>query len=136
MEAKSTRRRFVKTSILGGIAGVGMLNTSFNIISINKPEQSNTVGHGDFQYMVDKAWGNQDPNKFPVIDCHEMVKDKAGRLILLNTHTKNNVLIYDRSGKVLDIWGTEFPGAHGLTLWNANGEEFLFITDQIRNQVF
>jgi hypothetical protein len=37
--------------------------------------------------------------------------------------------VYDRSGRLLSSWGTEFPGAHGLTLWNAGGEEFLLITD-------
>ena len=65
-----------------------------------------------------------------------MVQDARGRLILLTNHTKNNVIIYDKSGKVSQTWGAEFPGAHGLTLWNAGGEEFLFITDTERHQVY
>ena len=94
------------------------------------------IGHGDFRYKVDKNWGIQDAGKIPVNDCHEMVQDKTGRLILLTNETKNNVLIYDRSGKVVKTWGTEFPGAHGLTICEEGGKEFLFITDHDRHQVF
>lgn len=109
-------------------------NSSFGIIT--GQQQKDYVGHGDFKYKVDKEWGIQDPTKFPVKDCHEMVQDSKGRLILLTNHTQNNVLIYDRSGKITGSWGKDFPGAHGLTLWDAGGEEFLFITDQDRHQVY
>ena len=64
-----------------------------------------------------------------------MVQDKKGRIILLTNETKNNVLIYDRSGKLLSTWGTEYPGAHGLTLFNENGEDVLFICDNNLHQV-
>ena len=30
---------------------------------------------------------------------------------MTTTHPKNNILIYDRSGKILGAWGTEYPGA-------------------------
>jgi len=39
-----------------------------------------------------------------------MVEDAKGRLFLLTNETKNNVLIYDKSGKLLDAWGTTYPG--------------------------
>ena len=58
-----------------------------------------------------------------------MVMDKNQRLIMTTTHPKNNILIYDRSGKILNAWGTDYPGAHGLTLIEEGEEEFLFITD-------
>ena len=48
---------------------------------------------------------------------------------MTTTHPKNNILIYDRSGKILNAWGTDYPGAHGLTLIEEGEEEFLFITD-------
>ena len=54
------------------------------------------IGHDDFRYKVHKAWGNLDPKKTPVKDCHEMVMDSQGRLIMVGNHTKNNVLIYDK----------------------------------------
>ncbi|MFK7748925.1 MAG: 6-bladed beta-propeller, partial [Kordia sp.] len=50
-------------------------------------------------------------------------------------HTKNNVIIYDKSGKLLETWGTNYPGAHGLTLVKENGTDFLLITDYERHQI-
>jgi len=94
------------------------------------------IGHGDFTYEVDASWGNLDPSKTPVNNCHEMVMDSKGRLIMVTDETKNNIIIYDKSGKLLDSWGHEFPGGHGLTLWSAGGDEYLFICDPNIGKVF
>lgn len=94
------------------------------------------IGHGDFLYKVDQAWGNLDAGLTPVKNCHEMVMDSRGRLIMVTDETKNNIIIYDKSGRLLDSWGHEFTGGHGLTLWNAGGEEFLFICDPSLGKVF
>lgn len=133
MNSKIPRRNFVKSSALIGTA---MFLPKFNIISSLNKKNLPIVGHGDFKYRVNKEWGVQDPTKFPVKDCHEMVQDKRGRLILLTNETSNNVIIYDKSGKVLTTWGDQFPGAHGLTLVEEGDEEFLFITDHNLHQVF
>ena len=45
-----------------------------------------------------------------------MVQDSKGRLIMLGDHTHNNILIFDKSGKLLDNWGTAWPGGHGLSI--------------------
>jgi hypothetical protein len=55
--------------------------------------------------------------------------DSKGRLIMIGDHTNNNILVFDKSGKLLDYWGTQYPGGHGLTLAKEGGEDFLFITD-------
>lgn len=95
-----------------------------------KPKLSEEViGHGKFKYRVHQQWGDLDPSKTPVKNCHEMVMDSKGRLIMIGDETQNNILIYDKSGKLLDHWGTTYEGGHGLSLWNAGGEEFLFICD-------
>ncbi|WP_109700776.1 NHL repeat-containing protein [Chitinophaga deserti] len=93
-------------------------------------------GHQNMRYTLDTKWSMADSSRFPVKDCHEMVQDKKGRIILLTNETKNNVLIYNKSGKLLSSWGTTFPGAHGLTLAEENGEEFLLITDTDKHQVY
>jgi peptidylamidoglycolate lyase len=129
-----SRRKFIKKTALVSAASIAVSNTTFGIISC-KSEEKPTVGQGDFKYTVDKDWGVQDPSQFPVKDCHEMVMDKKQRLIMTTTHPKNNILIYDRSGKILEAWGTEFPGAHGLTLVEEGAEEFLFITDPSSGKV-
>lgn len=98
-------------------------------------KKETVLGHGSHRYKVIEGWGNLDPSKNPVNDCHEMVEDAKGRLILLTNETKNNVIIYDKSGKLLETWGTTYPGAHGLTISDEGGEEFLYISDNTRSQV-
>ncbi len=94
------------------------------------------VGQGAFRYKVDKEWGVQDPRKVPVEDCHEMVLDSKGRIFMTTTGKSNhNILIYDKSGKVLDSWGKDFPGAHGLSIFGEGSEEVLFITDPDTHRV-
>jgi DNA-binding beta-propeller fold protein YncE len=120
-----SRRDFMKTASL---AGAAFSLPVFNIIS--KPIlDDEIIGHGDFRYRVHKAWGNLDPATTPVNNCHEMVMDSKGRLIMITDEVKNNIIIYDRSGKLITTWGNEFPGGHGLSLFNEGGEQVLFICD-------
>jgi hypothetical protein len=132
------RRTFNKLvpSVFGAAMITSPIMGSISKGFLGKYDDGKIIGHGDFRYKVDAQWGVQDAGKIPVKDCHEMVQDKKGRLILLTNEIRNNVLIYDRSGKVLSTWGNEFPGAHGLTLSQEGEDEFLFITDHDRNQVF
>lgn len=123
------RRTFIHVGL--SAAAVGSLGRGWSM-----PHPKTILGHGDFRYQADPSWGNLDPAKIPVNDCHEMVIDRKGRLFLLTNETKNNVIIYNRSGKCLGTWGHEFPGAHGLTLSDENGEEFLWIADNNRHAVF
>ncbi len=124
-----SRRSFAKQATLATAA------LALPTISFNKKTELATVGHNGFTYRVVPNWGILDAGKNPVNDCHEMVQDARGRIFLLTNETKNNVLIYDKSGKLLDAWGTSYPGGHGLTLANEGGDQFLFICDTDRHQV-
>ncbi|MGI9552110.1 MAG: 6-bladed beta-propeller [Aurantibacter sp.] len=128
------RRDFLKKSALITGAGLIVPSYTFGITSSNNGKE--IVGHGDFKYAVDKEWGVQDPSKIPVNDCHEMVLDGQGRIFMTTTGAdNNNVIIYDKSGKVLDSWGTEFPGAHGLSIAGEGSDQFLLITDPETHKV-
>ncbi len=108
----------------------------FNILK-SKPERGqDLLGHGEFTYRVHKDWGNLDSSVTPVNNCHEMVMDSRGRLIMITDEVKNNIIIYDKSGKLLKAWGNQFPGGHGLSLSKEGGEDFLFITDSNLGKVF
>ncbi|KQS33250.1 6-bladed beta-propeller [Dyadobacter sp. Leaf189] len=126
MSYTPSRRQFAKVTAATAAA---IAFKPFYILNAKPKADGETIGHGNFRYKVNQSWGNLDASKFPVNNCHEMVQDSKGRLIMVTDEIKNNILIYDRSGKLLESWGHEYPGGHGLTLWNANGEEFLFITD-------
>ncbi len=123
------RRTFIKqTSLLSG--GILIMH---DIFAKNKKK---VYGYNDMTYTLDTAWAKTNSAQFAVNDCHEMVQDKKGRIILLTNETKNNVLTFNTNGKVLDNWGHQFPGGHGLTLHNENGTEFLYITDTEKHQVY
>lgn len=99
------------------------------------PEAASAVlGQGKYQWKVVPNWGVLDAET-PVKDCHAMVQLKDGRLLLFTNETKNNVIIYDKGGKLLGKWGTEYPGAHGMTLAMVDGQEVLMLTDHNRGEV-
>lgn len=123
-----TRRAFARQLATATSSAFLMPGFTVNIIS-KPPLGDEVIGHGDYRYRVQTEWGDLDPDKTPVNNCHEMVQDARGRLVMVGDETRNNVLIYDTSGKLLDTWGSEYPYGHGLTLWDAGGEEFLFISD-------
>jgi peptidylamidoglycolate lyase len=123
------RRKFLRTT---GLAAGGLV-IAHDLFA--KPKGP-VYGHNGMKYRMDEKWGTLNPDKYPVNDCHEMREDRKGRIILLTNETKNNILIYSKSGKLLENWGHEYPGAHGLTLHNEGGEDFLYITDTVRHQVF
>jgi len=126
------RRKFIKNSSLA-LAGLYLPKA-------NRPKtgrkQEKIYGYNGMRYTLDEKWSKCDSGQYPVNDCHEMVQDKKGRILLLTNETHNNVLIYDTKGQLLDSWGHDFPGAHGLTLHDENGTEFLYITDTAKHQVY
>lgn len=127
----TTRRQFVKSAAVLGASSF-LPNVLWNCDSGHPL----IIGHNDFKYRIDPNWGVLDALKFPVKDCHEMVQTQNGDLYLLTNHTQNNILVYTLDGRIKKSWGTEFPGGHGLTLFDENGTEVLWITDYERHQVF
>lgn len=87
------------------------------------------IGHGDFKYKVNYYWGNLDPNKVPVENCHGLAFDSKGRIVMVTDSDKNNFVIYNKDGKLLDHWGAQHPGAHSVKINNENGEDFIYIVD-------
>ncbi|MFC3880297.1 twin-arginine translocation signal domain-containing protein [Algoriphagus namhaensis] len=120
---KTSRRDFLKTTSTLGLAM--SISPAFSFDFKNAP----LIGHGDFQYRVDEKWGMLDPSKVPVVNCHEMVMDSKGRMIMLTDEAKNNVIIYDQSGKLLKTWTLGLGQAHGLTLVDEGDAEYLWVVD-------
>ncbi|MFS4416056.1 6-bladed beta-propeller [Maribacter sp. 2307ULW6-5] len=125
------RRKFIKKTAIGS---AGFL-ASGSVMGHLAQYKDTIIGHNDHRYRIDMGWGALNAQQYPVNDCHEMVQDSKGRILLLTNHTKNNVIVYDKSGKLIEVWGTEYPGAHGLTLKVEGGEDFLYISDNARHEV-
>ena len=123
------RRSFLKNAALSD-AGLLISKDLFS-----KPK-GKIYGHNEMTFRLLTEWGALNPKKTPVNDCHEMIQDVKGRILLLTNETKNNIIIYNKSGKLIDTWGKEFPGAHGLTVQHTGKEDYLFITDTAKHQVY
>ena len=122
------RRNFIKQTAFA--------TTFFISKDLLAQKKGPVYGHNNMRYRMDAKWGQLNPAKHPVNDCHEMVQDSRGRILLLTNETKNNVLVYNKSGRLLSNWGHDFPGAHGLTIQYNGKEDFLFITDTKKHQVY
>ncbi|UZD22653.1 6-bladed beta-propeller [Algoriphagus halophytocola] len=120
---KNDRRSFIKQSSLLGLAM--SISPSFSFAS----KSDLLLGHGDFQYKIDPKWGMLDPAQVPVNNCHEMVMDRRGRMIMVTDEPKNNVIIYQQSGKLLKTWTLGMDRAHGLTLVDEGDAEYLWVSD-------
>ena len=120
------RRQFIQQSTASA-AGLLLMPTLLNDDVI--------LGQNNKRYRLNNQWSQLDFARYPVKDCHEMVQDRQGRILLLTNETRNNVIIYDKKGRLITTWGNEYPGAHGLTLFNENGQEVLFICDNNRHQM-
>ena len=122
------KRKFLQSAALLAAAAVVKPTAVFSISKKRKPEDV-ILGHGNYRYKAIADWAKISIERTPLLNCHEMVMDSKGRLLMLGDHTNNNVMVFDKSGKLLDYWGHQFPGGHGLTLSKEGGEDFLFITD-------
>ncbi len=93
------------------------------------------IGHNRHRYRVHSDWGFPGEGRYPVNDCHEMVMDQQGRILMLTNETRNNVLVYNKDGTIVDAWGHEFPGGHGLSIHDENGVQMLYICDTERHEI-
>jgi hypothetical protein len=125
----TSRRDFIRNSAIASALAVSTPASTFAILHKDKQPEEPVIGHGPFTYKVDKNWAKISVNVNPLSNCHEMVQDSKGRLIMLGDCTQNNILIFDKSGKLLDYWGNSLPGGHGLTISKEGGEDFLLLTD-------
>jgi len=111
-----TRRKILKTAAFSAAAP---------FVRAAAPQ---ILGQGDHRYRVVPGWGVLD-EKTPVRNCHGIVCDRGGHIILLTDHTANNVIVYDKRGRLVHKWGTAFPGAHGLSIVDEGPRQVLFLTD-------
>ncbi|NGY04812.1 6-bladed beta-propeller [Solimonas terrae] len=132
----SLQRAFGKLNELGSdafIAGTRFLSKR-NWVSTSSAD-ARIVGAGAFRYRVDHDWCKAMPDAVPVKNAHEMAIDADGHLYLLTDHPRNNVIVFDRDGCVLDTWTLGLRGAHGLTIATQDGRQCLWICDPYAAQV-
>ncbi|HEX3135124.1 MAG TPA: 6-bladed beta-propeller, partial [Planctomycetota bacterium] len=93
------------------------------------------LGQGALKYKVVPGWGDVSVDQIQLQNCHAMRQDASGRIVMINTGPKNNVIIYSPEGKVVATWGTTYPGAHGLAIIKDADGECLWLTDHDRHDL-
>ncbi|MFO7447499.1 MAG: hypothetical protein R6W90_14100 [Ignavibacteriaceae bacterium] len=94
------------------------------------------IGNGNYQYEWIEDWV-----KIPDTESgkengrtHGVVLSKTGNIIIFN-QANPAILIYNKKGELINAWGTRFNGAHGLTIVEEDGKEFLWLTDEFTTEV-
>jgi len=126
------RRQFIRLS--AGTAAITAIGCGFRGISFADTTALPTLGQGAFRYRQVTGWGELDA-RTPVNNCHGLAQDRQGHVILLTDDVTNNIIIYDKAGRLVHKWGTAFPGAHGLSLIDEGKRQVLYITDLKTNRV-
>jgi peptidylamidoglycolate lyase len=123
----SQRLTFLSTTIISALSAIGIVSAT--------AAEGDLLGQGAYQYKVEAGWGDVSTEKIQLNDCHAMRMDSKGRMVMVNNGGNNNVIIYDKTGKMVETWGTTFPGVHGLAIVQDKSGESLWLTDHDRHQV-
>jgi peptidylglycine monooxygenase len=120
----SSRRHF-----LAGISTAAGSVWAERLVAAESPEET-IIGQGPHRYRVNRDWVTPGQGRHhPIMNCHEMVQVKDGRLFMIGDHWDHQMLVYNIDGTILESWGAVWPGGHGLTWSDEGDEEFLFVTD-------
>ncbi|MBW7995672.1 MAG: hypothetical protein FVQ81_03675 [Candidatus Glassbacteria bacterium] len=94
------------------------------------------IGGGEHCYEWIENWARIPKNGSGRANgrTHGVVVNRAGEVIVFN-QADPAVLFFGRGGSLLRSWGDRFPGAHGLTLVEEDGEEFFWLTDHDSGEV-
>ncbi|MEZ4861320.1 MAG: 6-bladed beta-propeller [Caldilineaceae bacterium] len=94
------------------------------------------VGPSTVRYTWTDQWVRIPQTASGRIDgrTHGLAVTQGGQLILFH-QADPAVVIYSSEGVLVDAWGDNFPGAHGLTLVQEGDEEFLWLADSKTGEV-
>ncbi|ALM91914.1 MULTISPECIES: hypothetical protein [Alteromonas] len=86
------------------------------------------LGQNDWTYQIDEMWGEHNPAKPKPENAHALAF-LDDRLLLVTDNLDHNVIEYDSNGKVIDAWGKQWPGAHGIKVVPDGDSTAIFIVD-------
>lgn len=98
------------------------------------------MGSGAHTYEAYHDWP-QLPSTHQFGNTHGIVMDRQGRVVVAHTVHKNSaspdaIAIFDPDGKFVKSWGADLRGgAHGLTIRQEGGVEYLYHCDNVKGHV-
>jgi len=96
------------------------------------------IGEGEYRYEAIHDWGEL-PSRIRWGNTHNVVEDSQGNMYVHHTvhatsESGDSVVVFDRNGKFVRSFGSEYRGAaHGLWLAKEGREEFLYFTVNAAN---
>ena len=121
-------------SLLGlGLYGHDHPEPHISAETYQTPEESIVVGSGDFSFRLIPGWAEQNSGVFELGHCHAIMEDAYGRILLLNASADHCMIVLNQEGVILDAWGTFAPNAHGMSIVDEGGVQYLYITDNGKN---
>ena len=124
-----TRRAFIGTGLMAPLI-------------LNAQDKAGTkapvVGEGEFKYEALHDWGEL-PARIKWGNTHNVVEDAQGNIHVHHTvhatsDSGDTVVAFDRAGRFVRSWGSEFRGvAHGMWIRKEGKEEFLYLTVNAAN---
>lgn len=90
-----------------------------------------TIGSGEYAYDWIERWAiiPDTPTGRENGRTHGVAVSQTGNVVVFS-QADPAVLIFSPEGSLVNAWGERFHGAHGLTLVEDGGEEFLWLTDE------
>jgi peptidylamidoglycolate lyase len=131
-----SRRSLVRGSLTTfAAAGLARLDGTASALALTSSSNTNEgcdgeiLGQAPFRYRANRQWGLLDRANYPVKDCHGIAEGRTGQIVLLTNDVRNNLIAYDKTGKMIQAWENRFPAAHGFDIEDHRGEDRYWITD-------
>jgi hypothetical protein len=94
------------------------------------------IGEAPYQFEWIDGWAtiSDTPSGRENGRTHGVVVTKAGDVMVF-CQASPGVLVFSPEGELKSMWGDRFLGAHGMTLVEEEGAEYLWLTDQESREV-
>lgn len=86
------------------------------------------LGQNNWKFELDNSWGEDSNLPTRPNNAHALVF-VDGTLLLATDNPHNNIIEYNKDGKVIDGWGKQWPGLHGLKATTHGYDRALFLVD-------
>jgi hypothetical protein len=132
-----TRRDFIRTSALA-TAGLSLSATAAQ----KEKKEPVRIGSGQWTYTLDENWGKLPAGMRFGFGCG-IVVDSKDRIYVTSRSTSPSVAVFDRKGKLLETWSSDFADKVGYSpdqvkdtahcvYWSKEGrQEFLYFTENV-----
>ena len=133
------RRDFIK---MGAFATAGLSVSGALTAAAKEKQEPVRLGSGHWTYTLDENWGKLPEGMKYGFGCG-IVVDSQDRVYVTSRSTSPCVAVFDRRGKLLETWSSDFAGKVGYTMdqvkdtahcvyWSKEGRnEFLYFTENV-----